>query len=203
MSYALLNEVLESNQRNAEENKILKEQNESLKEQNESLKEYIARHEAENQTLKEQNNILLAKNRQLGLEIESLYIKIHNAAIENKRLRSTIRRNASMQKPENSLIKELQETNAFLENEVKETSTKTMEAMRLMARKLMLATKENAVLQANQELHMGIISDYKLEMLATQKENNQTVLRTSLQKTFVMTFQPPINRPDYLNTTRC
>ncbi len=231
MSDSLLNEVLEANQRKAEENEI--------------LKTHIARIEAENQALKDHNGILMAKNYQfesveankqaLEAENHSLRIDLKKAAIEIERLRSIIRRNPSMPKPVDSSIKELQSTIAFFKNELDETNTQTMEAMRLMARNLDQAKKEsvsikkeNEVLQGNQEILKGIISDLKGEILEEKMEKNQmekdfTTTTETYSEPFVMEFKSispchsavhsslpsfnPFHETGYLdnyhNTTRC
>ena len=198
MSYALLNEVLESNQRNAEENKILKER--------------IARIEAENQALKEHNGILMAKNYQfesveannqaLEAENQRLRIDLNNAAIEIERLRSIIRRNPLPQTVDSS-IKELQSTIAFFKNELDETNIQTMKAMRLMARtldqakkELVLIKQENEVLQANQEIHMGVIDDLKGEILQEKMEKNQIEKQCKNTTALFASFEPqPYQEP--------
>jgi len=204
MADALLDEVLKANQIKAEEN--------------ERLKKYIARIEAEKQALKEHNGILMAKNYQfesveankqaleankqaLEAQNHSLCIDLKKATIEIERLQSIIRRNPSMPKPVDSLIEELQSTIAFLTNELDETNFQTMKAMRLLARNLDQAKKESAskkkendVLQANQEIHMGIISDLKGEILEEKMEKNQmekdfTTTTETYSEPFVMEFK--------------
>jgi chromosome segregation ATPase len=141
MADALLDEVLESNLRNAEENK-------RLKEENKRLKEYIARNESEISFLE-------------------------------------------------TFIEELQSTIAFLTNELDETNTQTMEAMRLMARNLDQAKKElvlikqkNEVLHANQEIHMGVIDDLKGEILEEKMEKNQMEKQCKNTTALFASFEP-------------
>jgi len=198
MNDALLNEVLEANQRTAEENKI--------------LKTHIARIEAENQALKEHNGILMAKNYQfesveannqaLEAENQRLRIDLNNAAIEIERLRSIIRRNPLPQTVDSS-IKELQSTIAFFKNELDETNIQTMKAMRLMARtldqakkELVLIKQENEVLQANQEIHMGVIDDLKGEILQEKMEKNQIEKQCKNTTALFASFEPqPYQEP--------
>lgn len=224
MNDALLNEVLEANQRTAEENKI--------------LKTHIARIEAEIQALKEHNGILMAKIRQfesveankqaLEAENHSLRIDFNNAAIENERLRSIIRRNRSMPQPVDSSNKESQSTIALLKHELDDTKIQTMKAMRLMARNLDQAKKEsvsikqkNEVLQANQEIHMGVIDDLKGEILQEKMEKNQIEKQCKNTTALFASFEPqpyqepivmecfPVPAPatgyldNYRNTTHC
>jgi len=223
MNDALLNEVLEANQTTAAENK--------------SLKEHIARIEAKNQALEEHNGIVMAKIRQfesveannqaLEAENQRLRIDLNNAAIEIERLRSIIRRNPLPQTVD-SLIKELQSTNAFLKDELNDTKIQTMKAMRLMARNLdqakqerVLINQENEVLRANQEIHMGVIDDLKGEILQEKMEKNQIEKQCKNTTALFASFEPqPHQEPivmecllipapatgyldNYRNTTHC
>jgi hypothetical protein len=224
MGDSLLDEVLKANQIKAEEN--------------ESLKVHIKRIEGEKQALKDHNGILMAKIRQFeSVEANNQALEAENqrSAIENERLRSIIRRNPSMPQPVDSSIKELQSTIAFLKNELDETNIQTMEALRLMARNLDQAKQErvrikqeNDVLQANQEIHMGVIDDLKGEILQEKMEKNQmekdfTTTTETYSEPFVMEFKsicsskpvvclpPPSFNPfhesgyldNYRATTRC
>lgn len=154
---------------------------------------------------------------------------------QNKSLKEHIARNESEISFLETFIEGLQSTIACLRNELDETNTKTMEALRLMARnldyakqKLVKATQKNEVLQANQEIHMGVISDLKREILEGKIEKNQmekdfTNTTENYPEPFVMEFKsicssqpvvclpPPSFNPfhesgdldNYRNTTRC
>jgi chromosome segregation ATPase len=106
-------------------------------------------------------------------ENESLEKQNESLKKQNESLKEHIARSEDEISFLETVIGELQSALACFRIESNETNIQTMEAMRLMARNLDRIKQENEVLQANQELHMGVISDLKGEILEGKINQNQ------------------------------
>jgi len=106
---------------------------------------------------------------------ENERLKKHITRIEAEK-QALVKRNARSESEISFLetfIEGLQSTIAVLRKELGDTNIQTMKALRLMARNLDRIKQENEVLQANQEIHMGVIDDLKGENLQEKMEKNQ------------------------------